>query len=123
MARRPSRPAPESGEARRNTTLRRYVQDRLSGVVERPDGVAVHGPDARPADAPATTASSADPQVKGSSLTLPGSRTLKDPAGTLTSGPDRRALSCARLGRRLRARWFFLEAPEPGSAGGKEILH
>jgi IS30 family transposase len=30
-----------------NAELRRYVQDRLSGAVERPDGVAVDGPDVR----------------------------------------------------------------------------
>jgi hypothetical protein len=28
-----------------NAALRRYVQDRLSGAVQRPDGVAVHGPE------------------------------------------------------------------------------
>ena len=49
-------PAPRSGHADRrgrrpkaaklasNTQLRRYVQDRLSGAVERPDRFAVHGP-------------------------------------------------------------------------------
>jgi len=30
-----------------NAALRRYVQDRLSGTVERPDGIAVAGPDVR----------------------------------------------------------------------------
>jgi IS30 family transposase len=30
-----------------NFELRRYVQDRLSGVVERPDGIAVNGPDVK----------------------------------------------------------------------------
>jgi IS30 family transposase len=30
-----------------NTELRRYVQDRLSGAVQRPDGLAVDGPDVR----------------------------------------------------------------------------
>ncbi len=30
-----------------NSELRRYVQDRLSGVVERSDGIAVAGPDVR----------------------------------------------------------------------------
>jgi len=44
VARRPSRPAPESGQARQQHEVRRYVRDRLSGAVERPDGVAVDGP-------------------------------------------------------------------------------
>jgi DNA-binding CsgD family transcriptional regulator len=30
-----------------NTELRRYVQDRLSGTVQRPDGIAVDGPQGR----------------------------------------------------------------------------
>jgi IS30 family transposase len=35
---------PKAAKLASNTRLRRYVQDRLSGAVERPDGVAVAGP-------------------------------------------------------------------------------
>jgi IS30 family transposase len=35
---------PKAAKLASNTKLRRYVQDRLSGAVERPDGVAVAGP-------------------------------------------------------------------------------
>src|SRR6266511_2774132 len=35
---------PKAAKLASNDGLRRYVQDRLSGAVERPDGVAVHGP-------------------------------------------------------------------------------
>ncbi len=36
---------PKPAKLASNASLRRYVQDRLSGAVERPDGVAVHGPE------------------------------------------------------------------------------
>jgi IS30 family transposase len=35
---------PKAAKLASNTKLRRYVQDRLAGAVERPDGVAVDGP-------------------------------------------------------------------------------
>jgi IS30 family transposase len=35
---------PKAAKLASNTKLRRYVHNRLSGAVERPDGVAVHGP-------------------------------------------------------------------------------
>ncbi len=35
---------PKAAKLASNTQLRRYVQERLSGAVERPDGFAVHGP-------------------------------------------------------------------------------
>jgi len=35
---------PKAAKLASNDALRRFVQDRLSGAVERPDGVAVHGP-------------------------------------------------------------------------------
>jgi Helix-turn-helix domain len=43
--RRARRPKPAKLAA--NTRLREYVQDRLSGVIERPDGTRVSGPDVR----------------------------------------------------------------------------
>jgi hypothetical protein len=40
----PAWPAPELAKLAVNVELKRYVQDRLSGVVERPGGIAVAGP-------------------------------------------------------------------------------
>src|SRR3954453_19158665 len=45
MARRPLRPPSEGCQAGdQRTPLRRYVQDRLAGLVVAPNGAAVHGP-------------------------------------------------------------------------------
>jgi IS30 family transposase len=47
VARGSTGPPSEGGEARANDELRDYVQDRLSGVIETPDGSVVPGPTVR----------------------------------------------------------------------------
>jgi hypothetical protein len=46
MARRPIRPTPQAGEVAVNPIPRDYVQDRLAGIIARPDGAPIAGPSA-----------------------------------------------------------------------------